>query len=282
LLPLVARAQIGGGPEAYGALLSAIGIGAVSGAFALPGMKARLGPNRAVALGTLGTAAALVLFGVATNLLVGAIAGLIAGVSWIVGLASLNVSAQLSLPDWVRGRGLAVYVTVMFASLTAGSAIWGRVAALFGPDLALQIAAAGAVLGIGLTLALRLPEGAAVDLTPSGHWPNPAAPEDLLRDDPPVMVEIEYRLTAAADRTAFVRELERLSLERRRDGAYSWGLYQDTAEPALYREIFLIVSWSEHLRQHDRVTNADRAVQDCLDAFLDSAPVVRHNVRPRG
>ena len=98
LLPLVARSQIGGGPETYGTLLSAIGIGAVGGAFVLPNIKGWMGANRAVALGTLGTAVALVLFGVATNLLVGSIAGLIAGVSWIVALASLNVS-RATLPS---------------------------------------------------------------------------------------------------------------------------------------------------------------------------------------
>src|SRR5712692_7461536 len=49
LLPLVARNQIAGGPELYGILLGAIGIGAVVGAFTLPSMKAALGSDRLVA-----------------------------------------------------------------------------------------------------------------------------------------------------------------------------------------------------------------------------------------
>ena len=40
LLPLIARNQIAGGPELYGILLGAIGVGAVAGAFMLPWMKA--------------------------------------------------------------------------------------------------------------------------------------------------------------------------------------------------------------------------------------------------
>src|ERR1700722_4628527 len=46
LLPLVARNQIAGGPELYGVLLGAIGAGALTGAFGLPWLKRRLGPDR--------------------------------------------------------------------------------------------------------------------------------------------------------------------------------------------------------------------------------------------
>ena len=127
----------------------------------------------------------------------------------------------------------------MFGSLTVGSAVWGKVAAVAGLETAHFIAAGGAVLGVLLTAKLRLPEGPPDDLTPSCHWPSPVAPETLLADDPPVMVELEYRLAEGADRTAFVRALEAYSVERRRDGAYSWAVYQDTADAAVYREVFL-------------------------------------------
>ena len=65
LLPLVARAQIAGGPGLYGVLLGAIGVGAVGGAFFLPWLKPKLGPDRLMALGALGQAIAMVLYGLA-------------------------------------------------------------------------------------------------------------------------------------------------------------------------------------------------------------------------
>ena len=82
--------------------------------------------------GTVGTALAMVLFGLARTPAVGLAASLIAGVSWILVLSSLNVSAQVALPDWVRARGLAIFVTAFFGALTLGSAIWGQVAGMLG------------------------------------------------------------------------------------------------------------------------------------------------------
>ncbi|HLH48183.1 MAG TPA: MFS transporter, partial [Roseiarcus sp.] len=103
LLPLIARMQMGGGPENYGLLLGANGLGAIGGSFALNPLKARLGADRLVAAGTVATAIALALFGVAHNLAVATAACLIVGAAWTLVLSVLYVSAQVSLPDWVRG-----------------------------------------------------------------------------------------------------------------------------------------------------------------------------------
>ncbi|MGH8324706.1 MAG: MFS transporter, partial [Steroidobacteraceae bacterium] len=128
LLPLVARNQIAGGPGLYGILLGAIGAGAVAGAFTLPRLRGRLGADGIVVTGTVGTSIALLLFGLAREPAIAVVASVLAGGSWIAVLANLNISAQLALPDWVRGRGLAVYVTVFFGAMALGSAAWGEVA----------------------------------------------------------------------------------------------------------------------------------------------------------
>ena len=112
---LVARTQIGGGAELYGLLLGGIGIGALIGAYLLPWLGHRLGPNRLVDVGTVGTALSLLLYGLAHEPLVALAASLLAGISWICVLSTLNVSAQVALPEWVRARGLAVFVVFVFA-----------------------------------------------------------------------------------------------------------------------------------------------------------------------
>jgi MFS family permease len=276
LLPLVARNQITGGPELYGILLGAIGIGAVGGAFMLPSMKAALGSDQLVAVGTLGTALSLVLLGMARHSAIGIAGCLVAGLSWIAVLATLNVSVQTSLPDWVRGRGLAMFVTVFFGAMTAGSAFWGQLASALGLPAAHFIAAASAMVGIALTWHWKLPSGAGVDLAPSMHWPAPVLAIDADADRGPVLVMLEYRI-APEKRDAFLVAVRDLGRQRRRDGAYAWDVFEDAAEKGRFLETFMVTSWLEHLRQHHRVTNADRVVQDAIRELGATAePKVTH------
>jgi MFS family permease len=283
LLPLVARNQLHGGPALYGILLAAIGAGAVGGAFLLPQMLARVGPNGVVMLGEAGTAAALVLFGLAHQPWVAVIACLLAGVSWIAVLAILNVSAQTVLPDWVRGRGLAVYVTVFFGTLTVGSALWGVAAEHLGLGPAHYLAGGGALIALWATRGWKLRTGPAADLTPSMHWPEPVLPAGVDQDAGPVLVTVEYHV-APENREAFLAALVPLCRERKRDGAYDWNVFEDTEHPERMIETFLADSWLDHLRQHRRVTKADQSVQDRVDRLAREPSRVTHYIaaRPKG
>jgi quinol monooxygenase YgiN len=193
-------------------------------------------------------------------------------------ISSVNVSAQVALPDWVRGRGLAIAVTVMFGSLTLGSAIWGQVAGMVGLPAAHFLAAAGAIAAIPLTWRCKLQTGAGVDLTPSMHWPAPVLSQEIENDRGPVLVTVEYRIDPA-NRQEFLSQLEKLGQERRRDGAFAWDVFEDIAQPGKFVETFKLESWIEHLRQHERVTAADRSAQEVLNRFqVDGAPKVTHLV----
>ncbi|MEO8307182.1 MAG: MFS transporter [Pseudomonadota bacterium] len=148
LLPLIARDQLHGGPGLFGVLVGCIGAGAVAGALLLPRWRARLGLDRTVAAGTLGTAAALAGFALLHIPALGMLAAAIAGASWIASLSSLNVAAQLAVPDAMRARGMAMYSTVFYGCLAAGSIFWGQVATHLGLGAALFISACGAVIGL--------------------------------------------------------------------------------------------------------------------------------------
>jgi MFS family permease len=275
LLPLLARGQIGGGPELYGILLGAIGIGAVVGAFALRA-KAKLGADRIVVAATIVTALALALFAAARDPATALAACVLAGISWIAVIATLNVSAQLALPAWVRGRGLAIFATVQFAGLAIGSAAWGRVAQATGLPAAHIIAAIGLVGLVPLLRRWRLQNGDGLDLAPSMHWPAPVLSNDIELDRGPVLVTVEY-IISPNDRAAFVAAMHQLAGERRRDGAYDWGLYEDAAKEGAFVETFHVDSWLDHMRQHHRVTNADRVLQEAAHQYhAEGVPSVRH------
>ena len=92
----------------------------------------------------------------------------------------------------------------------------------------------------------------------------------------PVLVTVDYRINPH-ERDAFLAALSELGRERRRDGAYAWGIFEDVAERGCFRETFFVESWLEHLRQHQRVTNADRLVQDAISKFqISGEPKVSH------
>lgn len=275
LLPLVARSQLQGGPELYGVLLAGIGAGAVVLALILPRLKSRFGVSGLVVSGEAGTALALALFGVARGPLTAVLASVIAGASWITVLANLNVSAQVALPEWVRGRGLAMYVMVFFGAMSIGSVVWGALAGVIGLQFTHFIAAAGALVAIPLTRRWKLQTGAQIDLTPSMHWPDPIVTGSVEEDAGPVMVSIEYMIEPK-DREPFLKEIHKLAQERKRDGAYAWGIFEDTSNRRRFVETFLVESWVEHLRQHRRVTNADRVLQEHLHRYLSEKPRVTH------
>ncbi len=59
----------------------------------------------------------------------------------------------------MRGRGLAIFLTFIFGATTFASVIWGQIAGLRGLDVALYIAAAGALLAIPLSAGSKLQTG---------------------------------------------------------------------------------------------------------------------------
>ena len=267
LLPLAALRQASGGATLYGGLLGMIGAGAIAGALILPPLKERLGADRLMAGCAVGTALAMVLFGIARNAGTFVAASALAGIFWIGAVSSLNLSAQVALPEWVRGRGLAVFATVMFGALSLGGLLWGKLAEMGGTSATLLAAAATAALTIPLTWRWKLQTGAGVDFTPSQHWPAPITTHAIEQDRGPVMVTIEYRIDPK-NRGRFLQAMYRYSRARRRDGAYDWRLFEDPAEDGKFVETFMTDSWLEHLRLHARVTKADRLQEAVLQRFL--------------
>jgi hypothetical protein len=98
-------------------------------------------------------------------------------------------------------------------------------------------------------------------------------------DRGPVLITVEYQIDPN-DAEAFARAMRALGEIRLRDGALRWGIWADTARPGHYLESFVVESWLEHLRQHERITTADRAVQSIANAFHRGAvpPRVTHFV----
>ena len=279
LLPLLARHLMSDGPQLYGVLLAAIGVGTVGGSLIIRWLKDELGPHRLVAAGSLGAAFALVLFGLAHDPITAVSACLLGGASWTVVLTKLYVSAQVALPDWARGRGLAVFLTFIFGATTAGSAVWGKLSAMEGLPIAYFVAAAGLVLAIPMTWRWKLQTGVGIDFSPAMHWRAPIVARKVENNQGPVVAVVEYRVDAN-DRAEFLSAVDELGYARKRDGAYAWGVYEDVADGGRFIETFSIESWLEVLHQRERATHADEMLRSRVRQLLKEAPRITFGVSP--
>ena len=282
MLPLIARDALKGGPTLYGLLLASVGAGAVVGALVMPAIKSKLGPNATVAAGTIGTAIVLSSFALVRDPIAAVAAAAVAGMCWIGVLSSLQVSAQTALPNWVRARGLSIFLTVFFGSMAVGSLLWGQIATVSSIEVSLLAAALGAVALVPLTWRAKLSQGEGMDLTPSMHWPAPIASEESSHQPSPAMVQVTYRI-AEPDQSKFITLMDELASARRRNGGYGWSLMQDAEEPEAFVETWFEPSWVDHLRHHERVTSTDQKTQAEILALhrAPARPIVRHFITAR-
>lgn len=218
LMPIISREQLAGDATFYGLMMGAIGFGAVGAAFFLPKLKAKFNANQLVAMGTVGTSAVTAFFAFATDQNLALVASLIFGISWIFVLASVNVSAQQALPEWVRARGLAVFLMVFFGAMSVGATFWGWLAGVTSIQTAMIAAGIGGVAFIGVSFGSKLQQGKDLNLTPSHHWPEPAVHDEVEPDAGPVVVQIRYQVDEA-DRDDFIAAIHKLKPSRIRDGA---------------------------------------------------------------
>jgi MFS family permease len=279
LLPIVVRQELQASAGTYGLLLGCIGAGAIGGAVLLPRLRQRLDADRVFLLASLLYAGCIAAVALLRDVRLLYAVCVCAGFAWISVLSSLQIAAQTAVPAWVRARALALYIVVFSAGMALGSLGWGVLAQQQSVMRALLAAAAGTALGALLTQRWRLGDAARVDVTPSGHWPQPLVVDTVEADRGPVLITIEYQVLPV-QRGEFLDALRELGRSRRRDGAISWGIAEDTALPGSFLEYFSVASWLEHLRQHERVTHDDRRLQEAIRALLQAGtrPLVRHFV----
>jgi MFS family permease len=278
LLPVAANGHLDVGPNGYGLLLGALGVGALLGVILLPRLRQRLSANTvlsmsAVAFGV-GTLATGYLPPLATALLL-----MVAGAAWIGNLTTFNSAMQLTVSPWVRARGLAGYMLVMQGSQALGALAWGAAADAFGYPVTL---AASGVLLVLLPLSVLF-------------WPLPASTGTLdrtispLADDltapaaapvessGPVTVHTRYRIDPA-DLAEFVAGMSAVRLYRLRTGATSWSLLKSVDDPTLLTEVYTLPTWAELVRQEqERTTGEDHKLLARVNALLVEHPsTTRH------
>jgi MFS family permease len=275
LLPTVAH-NVGNSATGYGILLGCFGAGAVGGALLMQPARARWSTETVASMAVAVLGATIIATGLVHVLAGLIIVMLVSGAAWILFIALVSALVQNLAPDWVRARVLAVFMLITQGGMAAGSAVWGSIAARASVETALLWAGLGTIATTALGLIARLPDITA-DVSPWNHWRMPAIVKDVAPglQEGPVLVTVEY-LVDQQHAKPFLQAMHRYGRVRRRDGASRWGIFRDIEHPDVYLETFMVSSWAEHLRQHERSTRADRDLEDRLHKYVRGEPNVRH------
>ena len=283
LLPLVARSQLHLGSGGYGLLLGCVGVGAVAGALLLPRLRSLMSAGAQLTAGSLCLGAVALVLGLVHVTAAAAVALAFGGLGWILALSTLNSLYQLNLPGWVKARGMSFYLIVFQGGNAVGSAVLGLIAVCAGLTATLVISAVALGVGPLAGLRFRFQQIPPASLLPAGDWP---APQLADGDEPaggPVMVTVEYQ-PRPGQHDELIAALQDARFSRRRTGATAWRVWQDAADPSRVLEQFIVASWDEHLRQHERVTRHDDERLARIRAMTDPShpAVVTHWRVPRG
>src|SRR5271154_1384674 len=278
LLPAVARV-VSHSSLGYGLLLGFFGTGAVLGAVLLQRLRKTYSIEAVVAVATAAFACVLAGAALLHSLWILSLFSFFGGAAWTIFMSVFNTLIQRLAPDWVRARVLAVYLFVFQGSMTVGSVLWGVAAERSNLEVALLASGIGIAACLLLRLPFPLPEPSAA-LDTWNHWPKLNLFAEPEPDAGPVLITMEYKVEPDNARK-FLEAIYKYQRVRRRDGATRWGVYYDSETPGLYLETFLVDSWAEHERQHDRFPVADREIEDQVFGNSIGQPGIRHFIYAR-
>ncbi len=258
-------------------MLGLLGLGAVLGVVLMPTLRSHLSHSQ-----TLASSAIAYAFGTAGAVLaplpVCLALFVLTGAAWIATLTTLNAALQLTLPGWVRARGMSVYLLVFMGGQGVASFVWGLTAQGIGASGCFLVAAGLLVLTAGsVALLPLLPETGTLDRTiaalRSGTPTLVFSPDP---DDGPVTIAVTYQVKPHRVHE-FLSAMAAVERSRRRTGASAWRLERSGEHEHTYREEFVVPSWHEYTRAAaERWTGFDRTNLDTAAALSERAPQQEH------
>lgn len=283
LLPLLAKHELRLDSTGFGLLLGSFGTGAIIGGIAfLPKLQSKVSIE-SLMTGSIGLLAVVIFtMGYVRDFGILCIVMGSGGVVYITILSKLYTIGMKSAPKWIGARVLAVYLLVLNGGLAVGSMIWGTMANTMGIPITLSVAS----IALAATIIARKRYSTTLvddlDFTPAGsdHWSLPPQ----LSVDPPnsegqALITIEYRIDPKLS-DEFEQSIRELGRTLKSEGMAYWELFQDSADIGHYLEIRIAGTWTEHMRQHERVTKNVQLMEDDIRALLKDGPrpIVYHYI----
>ncbi len=272
LLPVIAKDHFQGNANTFTLLLSCLGFGAILVGTQLQYLRAHWNPNQLTTYGIIFLSISSVGVVLAPNLWYAAPAIIVSGMSWFCVGNTLSTASQLSLPNWIRARGMSFYQMSLMGGSAIGAFIWGKVTSSTDVTTSIGISAIFGLIALVLIRKHPVNGHEVEDLTPVCPIERPHPSRDIDPNEGPVMISMEYHINKG-----HVEQFKKLMAKTRRSrlkqGALSWSLFEDAEHAGKFLEYFVFETWADYLRRFDRFTADDLAMQEERHRFhIDSSP----------
>jgi MFS family permease len=156
LMPAIASMELHGGPNTLGLLMTATGVGALTGALYLAQRETVVGLGRIIMYAALLFGVGLFAFSWTSSLWVACVTLAIAGAGFMVQLAATNTVLQTIVEEGLRGRVMSFYTMAFFGTVPIGSLLGGVIADRWGAPITVRLSGLVCIAG-GAWFAYRLP-----------------------------------------------------------------------------------------------------------------------------
>jgi MFS family permease len=282
LVPLLAKHELRLDSTGFGLLLGSFGTGAIIGGIViLPKLRPKVSVESLIT-GSIGLLATVTFtMGYLRDFAILCMVMGLGGVAYITILSKFYTIGMKSAPKWIGARVLAVHLLILNGGVAVGSVIWGTIANTFGIPITLSVAS----LALGATIIARKRYSTTLlddlDFTPvSDHWSLP--PELSVnppQSDSQALITIDYKIDPKLS-DEFEQTVRKLGRILKSEGMAYWELFQDTADISHYIEIRIADTWTDHMRQHERVTKNVQVMEDRIRVLLKDGPqpIVSHYI----
>ena len=261
LLPVIAKDHFNGDAKTFTLLLSCLGFGAIVAASQLPRLRHRYDRNQLVPIAQILQAITAIGVVLAPSLWLAAIMMMFSGGFWILTANSLSIAAQLTLPSWIRARGMSIFQMSLMGGSAIGAAIWGKLTTHTSVTVSVICGSVFGIIAVLLTKHLKLEGGSEEDMTPVCPIEHPTPDRNIALDAGPVMISLEYKINPQ-NIHEFKEVMIRSRDARLRQGAMSWSLFEDAEKEGMMVENFVFETWADYLRRFDRFTTNDLNLQE--------------------
>jgi MFS family permease len=261
LLPVIAKDHFNGDAKTFTLLLSCLGFGAIVAASQLPRIRHRYDRNQLVPIAQILQAITAIGVVLAPSLWLAAIMMMFSGGFWILTANSLSIAAQLTLPSWIRARGMSIFQMSLMGGSAIVAAIWGKLTTHTSVTVSVICGSVFGIIAVLLTKHLKLEGGSEEDMTPVCPIEHPTPDRNIALDAGPVMISLEYKINPQ-NIHEFKEVMIRSRDARLRQGAMSWSLFEDAEKEGMMVENFVFETWADYLRRFDRFTTNDLNLQE--------------------